>query len=305
MNRLLWSIIIRCVALLCVFYAVPNAHGHLTDPCSINNNLLTHTENGRQIVRKYDGLNRLTNCVDEAGNNSGAEYDNNGNLTRLIYPGATAWVKYRYDSLNHLTNMVDWLGHTVNYQYDIAGRLTNVARHNQTSRRLAYDAANRLTNIAELGPGVTNIASWAITPDEAGRTRSVTVTPTAVNRMEQSRSMTFDDDNRLSKFRDLRVSYDDAGNLTKGPLTLLGGLVNFAYDARNRLTGTDPHLKRCEWVQRHLLYLGEINDSQKAACTKVVDIFDTEEKKTTELALYPAGHPVPECARLWRAGAPA
>ena len=205
-----------------------------------NNNLLTHAENGRQIVRKYDELNRLTNCVDEAGNNVGAEYDNNGNLTRLIYPGATAWVKYRYDSLNHLTNMVDWLGHTVNYQYDIAGRLTNMARHNQTSRRLAYDAANRLTNIAEIGPGAAVIASWAITPDEAGRTRSVTVTPTAVNRMEQSRSMTFDDDNRLSKFRDLRVSYDDAGNLTKGPLTLLGGLVNFAYDTRNRLTCTGP-----------------------------------------------------------------
>ena len=51
------------------------------------------------------------------------------------------------------------------------------------------------------------------------------------------------------------------------------------------------------WVQRHLLYLGEINDSQKAAWTKVVDIFDTEEKKTTELALYPSDHPVPDHAR--------
>ena len=51
------------------------------------------------------------------------------------------------------------------------------------------------------------------------------------------------------------------------------------------------------WVQRHLLYLGEINDSQKAAWNKVVDIFDTEEKKTTELALYPSDHPVPDHAR--------
>jgi len=51
------------------------------------------------------------------------------------------------------------------------------------------------------------------------------------------------------------------------------------------------------WVQRHLLYLGEINDSQKAAWTKVVDVFDTEEKKTTELALYPATHAIPDHAR--------
>ena len=29
------------------------------------------------------------------------------------------------------------------------------------------------------------------------------------------------------------------------------------------------------WVQRHLLYLGEINDSQKAAWTKMIEVFDT------------------------------
>jgi len=50
------------------------------------------------------------------------------------------------------------------------------------------------------------------------------------------------------------------------------------------------------WVQRHLLYLGEINDSQKAAWTKVTAVFDPGRGQTRELALYPANRAVPEHA---------
>jgi transposase len=50
------------------------------------------------------------------------------------------------------------------------------------------------------------------------------------------------------------------------------------------------------WIQRHLLYLGEINDSQKEAWTKVIDVFDTDKEQTRELALYPAGRDVPDHA---------
>jgi transposase len=47
------------------------------------------------------------------------------------------------------------------------------------------------------------------------------------------------------------------------------------------------------WVQRHLLYLGEINDSQKAAWTKVTEVFDPVGQQTRELALYSAEREVP------------
>jgi len=50
------------------------------------------------------------------------------------------------------------------------------------------------------------------------------------------------------------------------------------------------------WVQRHLLYLGEINDSQKASWTKATEVFDPVLRQTRELALYPADRPVPEHA---------
>src|SRR5437667_5071589 len=50
------------------------------------------------------------------------------------------------------------------------------------------------------------------------------------------------------------------------------------------------------WVQRHLLYLGEINDSQKAGWTKATEVFDPVLRHTRELALYPADRPVPDHA---------
>jgi len=50
------------------------------------------------------------------------------------------------------------------------------------------------------------------------------------------------------------------------------------------------------WVQRHLLYLGEINDSQKEGWTKLTEVFDFQSDLTRPLALYPAGREVPEHA---------
>ena len=50
------------------------------------------------------------------------------------------------------------------------------------------------------------------------------------------------------------------------------------------------------WVQRHILYLGEINDSQREAWTKVTDVFDPARDQTRPLALYPADRAVPEHA---------
>lgn len=50
------------------------------------------------------------------------------------------------------------------------------------------------------------------------------------------------------------------------------------------------------WVQRHILYLGEINDSQRQSWTKVIDVFDPVRGQTEELALYPDSRPIPDHA---------
>jgi hypothetical protein len=50
-------------------------------------------------------------------------------------------------------------------------------------------------------------------------------------------------------------------------------------------------------VQRQVLYLGEINDSQLAAWCRVVEAFDEEAQRHTQLALFPADRAVPEHAQ--------
>jgi hypothetical protein len=45
---------------------------------------------------------------------------------------------------------------------------------------------------------------------------------------------------------------------------------------------------RGDWVQRPILYLGEINDSQKAAWIKTIEVFDTDQQAFTQMALFSA-----------------
>lgn len=54
--------------------------------------------------------------------------------------------------------------------------------------------------------------------------------------------------------------------------------------------------KRCgggKMVQRQVLYLGEINDSQKQAWCRVIEAFDEQSQQRTQLALFPAEKELP------------
>jgi hypothetical protein len=58
--------------------------------------------------------------------------------------------------------------------------------------------------------------------------------------------------------------------------------------------------KRCAGgrvVQRQVLYLGEINDSQHEAWCRMIEAFDVETQQHAQLALFPAHREVPEHAR--------
>jgi transposase len=46
-------------------------------------------------------------------------------------------------------------------------------------------------------------------------------------------------------------------------------------------------------VQRQVVYLGEINDSQQAAWRKTLEVFDEAEQRITPLSLFPEDRPVP------------
>jgi hypothetical protein len=49
-------------------------------------------------------------------------------------------------------------------------------------------------------------------------------------------------------------------------------------------------------VQRRVLYLGEINDSQQAAWRKTLEVFDKQRQQYTTLSPFPEDHPVPAAA---------
>ena len=47
-------------------------------------------------------------------------------------------------------------------------------------------------------------------------------------------------------------------------------------------------------VQKHVLYLGEINDSQQAAWCKTIEVFQEGKLKPKQLALFPEDRTTPE-----------
>jgi len=62
--------------------------------------------------------------------------------------------------------------------------------------------------------------------------------------------------------------------------------------------------KRCaggKVVQRQVLYLGEINDSQQEAWRRVIEAFEERAQQTTQLVLFPADRPLPDHAEGHRA----
>jgi RHS repeat-associated protein len=200
-----------------------------------NNNLLTHTENGKTITRVYDNNNRLTSYTDENNNVIGYEYDKNGNLTKLTYPGGTKYVNYDYDSNNRLTTVTDWASRVTRFTYDLAGRLTSVTRPNGTIRTISYDAAGQMTEITEATSAGAAIAYSKLTYDEAGRIIDEFIAPIPATFTEASETITYDADNRIATFNGHTVVHDLDGNMTSGPLNSSISVAH-AFDARNRLT---------------------------------------------------------------------
>jgi transposase len=65
----------------------------------------------------------------------------------------------------------------------------------------------------------------------------------------------------------------------------------FSIVENRRIAGRGPDGKRM--VQRTVLYLGEINDSQRAAWRKTLDVFDGTGEQPRPLALFPDDRPIP------------
>src|SRR5574337_714514 len=52
--------------------------------------------------------------------------------------------------------------------------------------------------------------------------------------------------------------------------------------------------KQGKIVQRHVLYLGEINDAQRAAWCKTIEVVEAGSRAARQMAIFPEDRPAPE-----------
>ena len=198
-----------------------------------NDNLTNITEGNFTNSWTFDAYNRVSTYRDVYGNLIQYGFDGNGNLTKLIYPGNKT-VNYQYDALNRLTNVTDWSNRITTFSYDLAGHLTAIKRPNGTRRTIDYDDAGQTTNIVERDGSGRPITYIRLGWDDAVRVSSEFTAPLPHSSTIPTRTMSYDDDNRLQTVNGTSVSYDADGNLTNGPIGT-GVFTNFTYDSRNRL----------------------------------------------------------------------
>ena len=198
-----------------------------------NDNRTSVSGNGLTNIWTYDAYNRVSSYKDAYGNLIQYRFDANGNMTNLVYPGGRN-VFYAFDSDNHLTRVKDWSGRITTMTYDLAGRMTNVTRPNGTFRSLSYDSAGELTNIWEQMANSLPIA-WIRHNWNSNSTMNWEfAAPLPHTNAPASRTMTYDDDNRLKTVDGLNVTVDLDGNLISGPLTN-DSFASYSFDIRNRL----------------------------------------------------------------------
>jgi RHS repeat-associated protein len=198
-----------------------------------NGNRTSATENGQTNSWTYDAYNRASSYKDIYGNLIQYRYDANGNVTNLIYPGGKN-VYYAYDSLNRMTNVTDWAGRKSAMTYDLNSHITGITRPNGSYRTISYDAAGQATNIYEQMSNSLPIAIFKYNWTNSGNMAWEFAAPLPHTATVPTRTMTYDDDNRLASVDGNNVTVDLDGNLTSGPLTN-DTFAAYTYDARNRL----------------------------------------------------------------------
>ncbi len=109
------------------------------------------------------------------------------------------------------------------YTYDLAGRVTKAEDKKGGGiihcYQYAYDLQGNITKITESGNTETVKTGACMTSGNIGTLTSA--------------SMTYTKDNRLDTYNGQKVTYDEEGNMTCGPMG--GVMTSFTHDCRNRL----------------------------------------------------------------------
>jgi RHS repeat-associated protein len=249
--------------------------GAIDSTYDANGNILTKTDENGTVSYEYDALNRPILYTDVYGNILSYVYDENSNLTQLIYPDGKI-LDYTYDVLNQLTGVKDWNNNTTAYEYDKNSRLVKTTRPNGTYETRTYDIKGQMLATKDHKPdgtiihednfaynGVGNITSEDVqksidvnnkkyTYDNLNRVTNVTVNTdkqfnyvydkqgniTSVTATAQDPlNLTYGANNWLTKVNETDITYDADGNAQNTVLN--GTATNLTYDSMNRLLSSE------------------------------------------------------------------
>jgi len=150
-----------------------------------NISTVTKVATSETLSLYYDSNDRLDYYTDYYGNTVNYSYDNNNNVTEIIYPGNKT-VTYTYDAVNRCTKVKDWNNKETLFTYETDDRINKITLPNGTFTDYTYDAAGRPTGILNKNSSGTVLSSYGFTMDNAGNHLTETITEPSITAGLQS-----------------------------------------------------------------------------------------------------------------------
>jgi len=164
----------------------------------------------------YDELNRIESSQDAFSRTLQYEYDENGNLARIVYPNGED-VDLAYDARDQLATFTDFEGDASQFTYDPRGLLLRQNNPNDTVTQYRYDTVGQLI---ELINGQRPLSD------------------TAPIQPQSAYAYTLDEEGNRTQIAEMRLSFDQLQYLTS-TLTLTR---SYSYNRLNWLTQADATL---------------------------------------------------------------
>ena len=214
--------------------AATDAFGTTTFGYDANEQLVTQTDPAGGITRtSYDDAGRVSSIEDPAGHLTQFKRNALDQLVEVTAPDGSKQTA-AYDAFGRLTALTDSAGRTTTYRYDAADQLVARVDRAGLTTTYGYDQDGNLSTVT-YPDGDVATSVW----DPVGRQVSLSDGDTIVDQ-------TYDDANDLLAERsrgtggvalpDVTLSYTTDANGNRTSVTGPGGVVNYVYDSRGRLS---------------------------------------------------------------------
>jgi RHS repeat-associated protein len=180
---------------------------------------VTKVATSETLNLNYDPNDRLDDYFDYYGNKVDYSYDNNNNVTEIIYPGNKT-VKYTYDAVNRCTDVTDWNTKNTHFDYETDDRIKKITLPNGTFTDYTYDDAGRMTDITNKKTSGTIITNYHFELDPAGNHKQEMITEPSITAGLQSisnQTVTYGDApfNQLQSQGSTSFTHNTAGGITQ------------------------------------------------------------------------------------------